>query len=144
MPPPFRKNPLSSTEKQRNAKMKKTVLSWTRRALGCYRDLFRSKFKRPAALGILLLASLYSLWRSGKAIAKLKMFRPLKCVGGAIMSAWTQTPLLDPRYFAQHYSLADFLEGPALDHPHPSLAICEFRDITFWYHFPHAYVVNAC
>jgi hypothetical protein len=140
MPPPIRKGPLHSPEKLRNAKMKKAIVSWIRRVLGCYRDLFRTKFKRPAALGILLLASLYSVWLSSKAISKLKMFRPSKCVGSTVMSAWTQTPLHDPRYFPQYYSVADFMEGPALTHPHPTAAVCKFRDITFWYHFPHAYV----
>ena len=143
MPPPHhRKGANHSNEKWRNAKIKKAIVSWIRRTSACFRERVKSKwFKRRAVLVILLVAVIYGVWLSGKWIAKLK--RRAKCVGRDILSDWTLTPLYDRRYFAQHERVSDFMEGPALTKPHKSAAICKFREITFWYHFPHAYVANV-
>lgn len=52
-----------------------------------------------------------------------------------VTSKWVHTSL--PREYPQYRRLSDFLEGPAFTIPHPDSAICEFRYIRYWFHFPH-------
>jgi hypothetical protein len=76
-------------------------------------------------------------------IKKFEKSRPPTCFGGDVMSPWTRTPLYDERYFPQYSKISDFMEGLALRKPHPSAAVCEYRDIKFWRHFPHGYVLKS-
>jgi hypothetical protein len=57
-----------------------------------------------------------------------------------VTSSWIKTSLKDHKY-QQYTQLSDLFEGPALTDPHPDSAICEFRRVQYWHHFPHAYVL---
>jgi hypothetical protein len=55
-------------------------------------------------------------------------------------SDWIRTDFTDRQYFNPYNELHDFLEGPGLDIPVTELtyAVCEFRDLSWYFHFPHA------
>jgi hypothetical protein len=65
-----------------------------------------------------------------------------QCVEEGVMSSWIQTPLYDTRYFQPYHELSDFLDGSAVKNQDISTtdAICEFRPLQYFKHFPHAYV----
>jgi hypothetical protein len=52
-----------------------------------------------------------------------------------VTSKWIQTSLA--KGYPQYRQLSDFLEGPALTDQENDFAICEFRYMRYWFHFPH-------
>jgi hypothetical protein len=55
------------------------------------------------------------------------------------MSEWIRTNFSDEKYFKSYDELGDFLEGPGLDNNTAlTHAVCEFRDLSWYFHFPHA------
>jgi hypothetical protein len=58
------------------------------------------------------------------------------------MREWIRTDFNDIQYFMQYDELSDLLEGEGLAIPTSDItfAVCEFRDISWNSHFPHAYV----
>jgi hypothetical protein len=42
--------------------------------------------------------------------------------------------------YPQYHHISQILEGPAMKTRHFDKAICKFRQIKFWEHFPHTYV----
>lgn len=56
------------------------------------------------------------------------------------MSKWTFTSLRAAEDYPKYHDLSDFLEGPSLSDQNVETAVCEFRRVKYWHHFPHAYV----
>jgi hypothetical protein len=58
-----------------------------------------------------------------------------------VTSNWRKTSLSSIKnwgVYAQYHQLSQIVEGPALKHGHIDNAICEFRPVRYWQHFPHA------
>jgi hypothetical protein len=54
-----------------------------------------------------------------------------------LSSNWTITSLQATDNYSQYKELSDFLEGPAMNETEWKDAVCEFRQVMFWSHFPH-------
>lgn len=55
-------------------------------------------------------------------------------------SDWIRTNVSDPQYFRSYRHSSDFLQGPGLiNQSSLTHAVCEFREMSWYFHFPHAF-----